>query len=109
LEFGNSIFKIRFERKDQYPIFGHRYWFQLEDAIDDCPEYLIHQPTLISIAKEYGLKLILLEPFHDFYEFEKRNGAELLDRMRVFNSKGSISRDEWEAIGIYCTFALEKV
>lgn len=30
LEFGNSIYKIRFEQKDSYPVFGHKYWFQLE-------------------------------------------------------------------------------
>lgn len=109
LEFGNSIYNVRFEQKSDYPIYGHKYWFQLEDAIDDCPEYLIHQPSLVSLAKEYGLRLLLLEPFHEFYEYEKRDGADLLDRMKVFNAEGTISRDEWEAIGIYCTFAFEKI
>lgn len=46
LEFGNEFYKIRFEQKNEYPLFGHCYWFALEDAIDDCPEYLIHLPTL---------------------------------------------------------------
>ena len=46
LEFGNSFYKIRFETKKDWPLFGHCYWFALEDAIDDCPEYLIHLPTL---------------------------------------------------------------
>lgn len=46
LKFGNSIYSIEFEHKDSFPIFGHKYWFCLEDAIDDCPEYLIHFPTL---------------------------------------------------------------
>lgn len=69
---------------------------------------MIHQPTMISIAKEYGLRIILLETFHDFYEQEKAQGADLLDRMRVFNEQGTISVEEWEAIGLYCVFAFEK-
>lgn len=64
---------------------------------------------MIALAQEYGLKLVLLEEFHDFYEWEKKEGAELLDRMKVFDSRGSISRDEWEAIGLYCVFAFEKL
>lgn len=45
LEFGNPIYSIKFEQKEEFPIFGHKYWFRLEDAIDDCPEFLIHMPT----------------------------------------------------------------
>ncbi|CAG8516916.1 10177_t:CDS:2 [Diversispora eburnea] len=45
LEFGNSIYSIRFEQKNHFPTFGHKYWFNLEDAINDCPEYLVHFPT----------------------------------------------------------------
>lgn len=47
LEFGNSVYKIRFEQEKLDPPFGLRYWFELLDAIDDCPEYLIPQPILI--------------------------------------------------------------
>ncbi|KAJ3329495.1 hypothetical protein HDU91_003849, partial [Kappamyces sp. JEL0680] len=77
-------------------------------AIDDCPEYLIHQPTLLALAAEYQLKAVLLEPFHSFYENEKHNGVDLLQRMKVFNEQGTISQDEWEAIGIYSCFAFQK-
>jgi len=45
LAIGNSIYSIRFERRDRFDKFGSKYWFQLEDAIDDCPEYLVHFPT----------------------------------------------------------------
>lgn len=47
LTFGNEIYSITFDQKDTWPIFGHQYRFALADAIDDCPEYLIHFPTLI--------------------------------------------------------------
>lgn len=45
LQIGNSIYSIRFERRDRFDKFGSKYWFHLEDAIDDCPEYLVHFPT----------------------------------------------------------------
>ena len=45
LQIGNSIYSIRFERRDTFEKFGSKYWFHLEDAIDDCPEYLVHFPT----------------------------------------------------------------
>ena len=47
LHFGNAVYSITFDQKDEYPLFGHRYRFDLMDAIDDCPEYLIHFPTLV--------------------------------------------------------------
>jgi mRNA (guanine-N7-)-methyltransferase len=48
LQFGSSIYNIRFEEKYSYTKFGHRYWFTLLDAIDDCPEFLVHFPTLVA-------------------------------------------------------------
>lgn len=45
LEFGNSIYKIRFEDAGEKE-FGHKYHFELKDAIDDCPEYVVPVPTL---------------------------------------------------------------
>ena len=41
LAFGNEIYSIRFEQKETFPTFGHKYWFWLADAVD-CPEYLVH-------------------------------------------------------------------
>ena len=47
LQFGNKIYNARFEEKYTFSVFGHRFWFTLEDAIDDCAEYLVHFPTLV--------------------------------------------------------------
>ncbi len=33
-------------RYDFFPQFGARYVFELKDAIDNCPEYLVHIGTL---------------------------------------------------------------
>ncbi|RKP13181.1 mRNA capping enzyme-domain-containing protein, partial [Piptocephalis cylindrospora] len=85
LEFGNGILRIRFDQRDSFPTFGHRYHFALEDAIDDCPEYLVHFPTLTSMALEYGLRLLYVQPFPNVYGELKMAPPfrDLLYRMRV--------------------------
>ena len=47
LSFGNSVYKIRFEDRENRPMFGHRYWFYLQDAVDDVPEYVVHWDTFV--------------------------------------------------------------
>ncbi|KAI0933671.1 hypothetical protein AcV5_005759 [Taiwanofungus camphoratus] len=42
LSWGNSVYRIRFEDRASRPVFGHRYWFFLKDAVDDVPEYVVH-------------------------------------------------------------------
>ncbi|CAJ0754202.1 9379_t:CDS:2 [Entrophospora sp. SA101] len=90
LEFGNSIYSIKFEQKESYPLYGNKYWFNLEESIDDCPEYLVYFPVF--------------ENFHDLYEEEKKNDKfyDLLFQMQVIGKRPDDSKmtdDEWEAIG----------
>ena len=120
LEFGNSIYKVKFEQKDRCTTFGHKYVFNLEDAIDGCAEYVINMKVLKrfvvsdltnlsrsrSIAEELGLELIYHKEFHQVFEDDLANQPELdlLYRMSVLNEQGTISNDEWEAIGNFCRF-----
>lgn len=48
-EFGNEYYTIKFETTE-IKTFGTKYWFTLCDAVDDCPEYLIDIPSLLSFA-----------------------------------------------------------
>ena len=41
------MYKIRFEDRENRPIFGHRYWFYLQDAVDDVPEYVVHWDNFV--------------------------------------------------------------
>jgi mRNA (guanine-N7-)-methyltransferase len=108
LEFGNDVYNIRFEQKEIYPTFGHKYWFYLKDGIDDCPEYLLHFPTLVQIAKDFGLQLVKKQKFHEF--IRDNYYPEMLQRMKVFNQRvDPIPEDQWEAIGIYMIFVFKKV
>jgi mRNA (guanine-N7-)-methyltransferase len=111
LEFGNSFYKIKFEQRDTRPEFGHKYQFYLEDAIDDCPEYVAHRQSFIRIANEYGLECVLYKGFHDFFrdESQTKEALDLLHRMRVFDHGGRLNELDWETAGIYSCFSFRKI
>lgn len=43
--FGNSVFNIKPVSKEDFPLFGAKYDFHLEGVVD-CPEFLVHLPTM---------------------------------------------------------------
>lgn len=43
LTFGNEVFKVSFQSKGSYPLFGCQYHFSLEDVVD-VPEFLVYFP-----------------------------------------------------------------
>lgn len=112
LTFGNSVYKIRFETREQRPLFGFRYWFYLQDAVDDVPEYVVQWDNFVKLAAEYGLKLVYKEEFHQIFEehHEHDEFGPLLQRMRVVDANGEshMDEDQWEAANIYVGFAFEK-
>lgn len=84
--FGNDLLKVSLDfDPDDPPLFGAKYHFQL-DGVVDCPEFLVHFPTLVKLAKRYGLKLERKEKFYDYYERMKEEGDHLLHNMRTFES-----------------------
>ncbi|KIJ69474.1 hypothetical protein HYDPIDRAFT_79871 [Hydnomerulius pinastri MD-312] len=112
LSFGNSVYKIRFEDRQSRPLFGHRYFFFLEDAVEDVPEYIVEWDNFVGIAAEYGLHPIYKEEFHQIFaeHQEQEEFKELMVRMKVVDSNGesAMDEDQWEAANIYIGFAFEK-
>lgn len=47
LKFGNSVYQIRFEKREHDSYFGHKYWFYLQDAVDDVPEYIVYWDNFV--------------------------------------------------------------
>ena len=128
LSFGNSVYTIRFESRTERPLFGHRYWFFLKDAVDDVPEYIVHWENFVkcvlhpltsrstltvpahnSMAAEYGLHVLYKKEFHQVFEehSEHTEFAPLLERMHVVDKNGEsqMDEDQWEAASEY-TFRL---
>lgn len=81
--YGNSVFKVvlDFDYLSKPELFGAKYNFHL-DGVVDCPEFLVHFPTLVKLAKKFGLKLVRQEKFYDYYERVKNEGQQLMINMR---------------------------
>ena len=47
LSFGNSVYKIRFDERKKRPVFGHKYWFYLQDAVENVPEYIVRWENFV--------------------------------------------------------------
>ncbi|XP_045623756.1 mRNA cap guanine-N7 methyltransferase [Procambarus clarkii] len=66
--FGNEVYQIEFpeDRPENPPLFGDRYNFFLEGAVN-CPEFLVHPPTLEKLAKKWGLQQLWSRDFATVY------------------------------------------
>lgn len=124
--FGNSVYTITFPQKEAFPPYGARYSFHLVEAVEgvdlsnlQVPEYLVHYETFCRLAAEFDLEPLLRQPFHEFYQAQRGPCAanlldnpasvQLLHSMNCLDDNGSISPDEWEAIGLYVALAFRKV
>ncbi|KNC26203.1 mRNA cap guanine-N7 methyltransferase [Lucilia cuprina] len=132
--FGNEVYNIEFVcDTNPPPLFGAKYQFHLEGVVD-CPEFLVHFPTLVKLCRKYGLKLDRKTTFADYYKENIEKGRGLLQRMncldtvyanRVGNDEqyahlkrymkgnsgrpyGSLTKCEWEAATIYLVCAFRK-
>ena len=103
--------KVLTLRPPDVPIFGCQYEFELKDAIQKCPEFLVHLPTFVSFAHQ-----VHLEPrsssftnFVDFYNQHKSTkwGRNLLKQMQVA-PWSQISHDQKQAFNLYATFCFNK-
>ncbi|KII88966.1 hypothetical protein PLICRDRAFT_159944 [Plicaturopsis crispa FD-325 SS-3] len=112
LSFGNSVYTIRFEDRKRRPIFGHKYTFFLQDAVENVPEYVVHWDNFVQMASEYGLHPVYKKEFHQIFEEHQEDPEfkERLVRMKVVdaNYESAMDEDQWEAANIYIGFAFEK-
>lgn len=114
----NDIFSLQFDippkdlHLDDEDIFGVRYVFHLEEAIDSCPEYLIPMSKLAALGKEVGLKLYYALPFGDFYTkySGERHYHRLLSVMNVIDERSGafLSPAEQQVADLYLAFCFVK-
>lgn len=86
-KFGNDVYNIEFLCKDKTkpPLFGAKYNFHLEGVVD-CPEFLVHMPTLCKLASKYGFELVMFERFDNYYDRMKNEGKSLLGKMQALET-----------------------
>lgn len=159
LSFGNDVYRVTFEKKDDYPLFGCKYDFHLEGVVD-CPEFLVFFPLLEKMAEKYNMKLLFTKTFHDFFREKTKESTSLLYKMKALETYpprqegdclvstaddaythakdflegiqlnqdkssstskyrdhreknlkhvGTMSKAEWEAVGMYLAFVFVKI
>jgi len=106
------VYQIRFEEREQRPLFGHKYWFTLKDAVDNVPEYIVRWDNFVQMADEYGLSVEYKEEFHQVFTEHQEHSefGPLMVRMKVVDSHGesAMDEDQWEAANLYIAFAFRK-
>ncbi|KAJ3447301.1 mRNA cap guanine-n7 methyltransferase [Anaeramoeba flamelloides] len=113
----NSKFKIEFEKtslqsqKEKIPIFGAEYKFYLNPSVVGVSEFLVHFPTLVKLAKKYGLELDWKQTFHNIYLYgsQFKNYLLLMKKNNCFNQNNTISQIDWDLMNLYLGFAFKKV
>lgn len=65
--FGNDLYEVSFMcDAEEPPLFGGKYNFRLQGVVD-CPEFLVHFPLLVKIARKFGLQLVMKESFGGYF------------------------------------------
>ncbi|KAL9648093.1 hypothetical protein ABK040_007459 [Willaertia magna] len=106
----NEVFEATFlceEDKSFSQVFGNRYDFQLVDAVDKCPEYLVPPKHFVELAKQYGLYIVENLNFHDFYD-KYNNQQELKLNVKPELKLEGMTDDQWSAIYLYRAYVFEK-
>ncbi len=96
----NPVFKITFDEREHKGAFGHAYSFYLEDAIDDCIEYIVNWEEFVDLAKEYKLECVYREDFDSLFEQEKEDplSARLAEKMGVMQGNAMMMDEhQWQA------------
>ncbi|KAF2670455.1 guanine-N(7)-methyltransferase [Microthyrium microscopicum] len=116
---GNSIYNVKFPQgapKDGIfrPPYGHKYFFFLEEAVDEVPEFVVPWEAFRGLAEEYNLSMEYRMPFREVWEQERHNPVfrELSERMNVRDRNTGelrVSEEEMEAASFYHAFCFEKV
>ncbi|XP_055526381.1 mRNA cap guanine-N7 methyltransferase [Wyeomyia smithii] len=94
--FGNDVYKITLLCDTETPpLFGAKYNFQL-DGVVDCPEFLVHFPTLEKLARKLGLRLVEKKRFDECYEESIGSWQPLIEKMQALETFPSHSHYDRE-------------
>lgn len=118
-EWGNSIYRVKFPSKTPpdgtfRPPFGWKYFYFLEEAVEEVPEYVVPWEAFRALAEDYNLELQYRKTFREVWE-EQKDDPELgvlSERMGVKDRHSGrllTSEEELDAADFYHTFCFYKV
>ncbi|KAJ8603393.1 hypothetical protein MRB53_042160 [Persea americana] len=118
LEWGNEIYRVKFPGKVPSdgvfrPPFGWKYFYFLEEAVEEIPEYVVPWEAFRALAADYDLELQYRKPFNEVWDLEKDDIVlgPLSERMGVRGrNRGPllVSDVELDAASFYHAFCFYK-
>jgi len=93
----NKFYKIDFQGQASDQIYGNSYHYTLVDSVNDCVEYLVDMEALIGKMGQYGIRLVIDQPFEDFFKSCKSNFRGLY----IKNNLKDLTDDEWEVMCLH--------
>jgi len=89
--------------------FGAQYSFKVDGTTEIHEnEYLVHFPSLIRLANEFGLAMLEIINLTDFLDAHKKNYGEQLKTLKVYNKEGKIEDAQRDIIGLNAAFVFQK-
>ena len=118
-EWGNSIYRVKFPGKTPAdgafrPPFGWKYFYFLEEAVEEVPEYVVPWEAFRALAEDYNLELQYRKPFGEVWDELKddRELRPLSEKMGVRDrTTGRLltKEEELDAADFYHAFCFYKV
>jgi mRNA (guanine-N7-)-methyltransferase len=118
-EWGNSIYRVKFPSKTPpdgtfRPPFGWKYFYFLEEAVEEVPEYVVPWEAFRALAEDYNLELQYRKPFREVWDEQKDDPelGPLSERMGVRDRRDGrllTTEEELDAADFYHTFCFYKV
>lgn len=120
LTFGNDLYNVRFEQKENFKTIGTKYYFTLTEAVPDIPEYLVRFKLLEKVAEKYGLKLLYKKSFQeckdslfkfaDDFPINEKVKDKIFESIKTgYERINEIPEDQWEICDLYYIFVFEKI
>jgi mRNA (guanine-N7-)-methyltransferase len=118
-EWGNSIYRVKFPGKTPAdgafrPPYGWKYFYFLEEAVDEVPEYVVPWEAFRALAEDYNLELQYRKPFGEVWD-ELKDDPELGPLSERFGVRDRATgrlltrEEELDAADFYHAFCFYKV
>ncbi|KAF2713408.1 mRNA cap methyltransferas-like protein [Pleomassaria siparia CBS 279.74] len=118
-QWGNSIYRVKFPGKTPAdgafrPPFGWKYFYFLEEAVAEVPEYVVPWEAFRALAEDYNLELQYRKPFREVWDEQKDDPelGPLSVRMKVRDAatgRLNVTEEELDAADFYHAFCFYKV
>jgi len=119
LTWGNSIYEVKFPGKTPKdgvfrPPYGWKYFYFLEEAVEQVPEFVVPWEAFRGLAEDYNLELEFRKPFEEFWPSYKDDATlgQLSERMGVRNrntGRLAVTEEDMDAASFYHAFCFYKV